>query len=125
MTVKRFVEVGDNSGTDVMVPDQSAIVNTLDAGAHSSENAKFVSSKRKLFALNIRHFQFQIFDQVVVNQGSWWSRKERRDKNSKWSSTAAEDVFFFIVHIAIIVANQILWLKEVGRFLNKIFQPAK
>ena len=76
MTVERFVEVGDNSGTDVMVPNQSAIVNTLDAGAHSSENAKFVSSKRKLFTLNIRHFQFQVFDQVVVNQGSWWSGKE-------------------------------------------------
>ena len=102
MSVKRFVEVGDNPGTDVMVPNQSAIVNTLNAGAHSSENAKFVSSKRKLFALNIRHFQFQIFDQVVVNQGSWWSRKERRDKNSKWSSTAAGDVFLFIVTVLVV-----------------------
>ena len=42
VSIEGLVEIGDNSGADVMVSDESAIVNTLNTGVSSKGELEFI-----------------------------------------------------------------------------------
>ena len=76
-------------------------MNGLNGEGHSSQDPKFLSTKRELLILKVAHFQSQVLDQIVVNEGRTGCWDVWRSQTTEGSSTAREDVLDLLIGISV------------------------
>lgn len=69
VSVKILADVGDNIGLDVEGSTREAILDCLNSQGNFPEDPHLKAAKEELLTLEIRHFQAQASDQIVVNEG--------------------------------------------------------
>ena len=75
MRVKVNVEVLDDIGFQVEIAKNGAVFNTLHGATYFSQEAKFLSTKTDLLALDINHLDSKLFYKKMVNESGRWCWK--------------------------------------------------
>jgi len=108
VSVKQLVQVLDNVCFQVHVACWDPINNTLHRGGNFAQYPQLLASIGQLGALQVRHAEVQISNEVKIYHGEGWSWELRCRKDCKWSPFTRHDKFT-ITKFSFVAHGDVVW----------------